>query len=171
MLRIKNFPASIRYRVMQNILNLQQYLTHWGRVTHICVGNLTIIGSDNGLSPGRRQVIILTNTWMLLIGPLGTNFSDFFISIQTFSFKEMHLKMSSVKWRPFCLGFAVSIVQSHQMVWVFQLGRFKSLHAALLLCNSEIRNLRNEYIHDHVIIWKLFQYYWPFVRGIDWSSV
>ena len=26
-------------------------LTHWGRVTHICVGNLTIIGSDNGLSP------------------------------------------------------------------------------------------------------------------------
>ena len=28
-------------------------LTHWGRVTHICVGNLTIIVSDNGLSPGR----------------------------------------------------------------------------------------------------------------------
>ena len=23
-------------------------LTHWGRVTHICVGNLTSIGSDNG---------------------------------------------------------------------------------------------------------------------------
>ena len=34
------------------------WLTHWGRVTHICVGNLTIIGSDNGLSPGRRQAII-----------------------------------------------------------------------------------------------------------------
>ena len=33
-------------------------LTHWGRVTHICVGNQTIIGSDNGLSPGRRQAII-----------------------------------------------------------------------------------------------------------------
>ena len=33
-------------------------LSHWGRVTHICVGNLTIIGSDNGLSPGRRQAII-----------------------------------------------------------------------------------------------------------------
>ena len=31
---------------------------HWGRVTHICVSNLTIIGSDNGLSPGRRQAII-----------------------------------------------------------------------------------------------------------------
>ena len=46
-------------------------LTHWGRVTHICVGNLTIIGWDNGLSPGRRQAIIWTNAGILLIGPLG----------------------------------------------------------------------------------------------------
>ena len=36
-------------------------LTHWGRVTHICVSKLTIIGSDNGLSPGRRKAIIWTN--------------------------------------------------------------------------------------------------------------
>ena len=35
-------------------------LTHWGRVTHICVSKLNIIGSDNGLSPGRRQAIIWT---------------------------------------------------------------------------------------------------------------
>ena len=27
-------------------------LTHWVRVTHTCVSTLTIIGSDNGLSPG-----------------------------------------------------------------------------------------------------------------------
>ena len=40
-------------------------LTHWGRVTHICVGNLTIIGSDNGLSPGRRQAIIWTSAGIL----------------------------------------------------------------------------------------------------------
>ena len=45
-------------------------LTHWGRVTHICVGKLTIIGSDNGLSPERRQAIIWTNDGILLIGPL-----------------------------------------------------------------------------------------------------
>ena len=43
-------------------------LTHWGRVTHICVGNLTTIGSDNGLSPGRRQAIIWTNAGILSIG-------------------------------------------------------------------------------------------------------
>ena len=79
-------------------------LTHWGRVTHICVSKLTIIGSDNGLSPGRRQAIIWTNAGILLIGPLGTNFSEILIGTQTFPFKKMHLKMSSAKWRPYCLG-------------------------------------------------------------------
>ena len=73
------------------------YLTHWGRLTHICVGKLTIIGSDNGLSPGRHQTIIWTNDWILLIGPLGTNFSEIFIKIQNFSFTKMHLKISSGK--------------------------------------------------------------------------
>ena len=76
-------------------------ITHWGRATHICVGKLTIIGSDNGMSPGRRQAIIWTIAGMLLIGPLGTNFSEILIGIQTFSFKKMHLKMASAKWRPF----------------------------------------------------------------------
>ena len=46
------------------------------RVTHIFVGNLAVIGSDNGLSPGRRQAIIWTNAGILLIGPLETNFSE-----------------------------------------------------------------------------------------------
>ena len=82
-------------------------ITHWGRVTHICVFNLTIIGSDNGLSPGRRQAIIWTNAGILLIGPWGTNFSDILIGIQTFSFKKMHLIMLFAKWRPFCLGLNV----------------------------------------------------------------
>ena len=84
-------------------------LTHWGRMTHICVGKLTTIGSDNGLSPGRRQSIIWTIAGILLIWPLGTNFSEILIWNQTFSFKKMHLKMSSAKWRPFCLGLNVLI--------------------------------------------------------------
>ena len=33
---------------------------------------LSIIDSDNGLSPGRRQAIIWTNAGILLIEPLGT---------------------------------------------------------------------------------------------------
>ena len=59
-------------------------LTHWGRVAHICVCKLTIIGSDNGLSPGRRQAIIWTNAEILLIRPLGTNFKEMLIEILTF---------------------------------------------------------------------------------------
>ena len=73
-------------------------------MTHICVSKLTIIGSDNGLSPGRRQAIIWTNAGILSIGTLGKNFSEILSEIHAFSFKKMHLKMSSAKWRPFCLG-------------------------------------------------------------------
>ena len=76
-------------------------------MTHICVGKITIIGSDNGLSPGRRQAIIWTNAGILLIEPLGTNFSEILIEILAFSFKKMCLNLSSAKWRPFCLGLNV----------------------------------------------------------------
>ena len=83
------------------------FLTHWGRVTHICVGNLTIIGSNNGLSPSRHRAIIWTNAGILSIGHFGINFSEIFIEILIFSLNKMHLKMSSAKWRPFCLGINV----------------------------------------------------------------
>ena len=79
-------------------------LTHWGRVTHICVSKLTSVGSDNGLSPGLRQAIIWTKVGILLIGPVGTNVCENLIEIHIFSFKKMRLKMASGKWRPFCLG-------------------------------------------------------------------
>ena len=74
---------------------------------NICVGNRTIIGSDNDLSPDRRQAIISTNAGILLNGPLEANFSEILIKIHTFSFKKMYLKMSSGKWRSFCLGLNV----------------------------------------------------------------
>ena len=73
-------------------------------MTHICVNKLTIIGSDNGFSPDRRQAIIWTNAGILLIGTLGTTFGEILIEILTFSFKKMRLKVSSAKRRPFCLG-------------------------------------------------------------------
>ena len=80
-------------------------LTHWGQVTHICVSKLAIIGSDNGLSPERRQAITWTNAGILLIGPLGTNFGEILIEIQTFSLKKIRLKMSSAK----CCLFRLSL--------------------------------------------------------------
>ena len=39
------------------------------------------IGSDNGLSPGRHQAIILTNAGISLIGSIGTDFSEILIKI------------------------------------------------------------------------------------------
>ena len=72
---------------------------------HICVGELTIIGSDNGLSPGWHQTIIWTNAGILSSGILGTNVSEILSEIHKFSFKKMHLK--SGKWRPFCLSLNV----------------------------------------------------------------
>ena len=117
----KNKSSDVRLSLMKpplhyindvTILNSTETVTrfclaNWGRVTHICVSELTIIGSDNGSSPGRRQVIIWTNAGIMLIGALGTNFSEILIEIYTFSLKKMHLKGSSGKWRPYCLGLNV----------------------------------------------------------------
>ena len=110
-------PACVSMKSLQGsgtrfevVLTFNPYdvpLTHWGRVTHICVSKLSIIGSDNGLSPGRRQAIIWTNAGILSIGLLGTKFSEILIEIRTFSFKKMRLKVSSAKWQPFCLGLNV----------------------------------------------------------------
>ena len=55
--------------------------------------DITIIGWENGLSPGQRQAIIWNIAGILLIGPLGANFSETLIKIHTLSFKKM----------PFCL--------------------------------------------------------------------
>ena len=80
------------------------YLNHWGQATHICASTLPLIDSSNGLTPGRRRVIIWTQAELLLIEPLGTNVSDILVDIYTFSSKKMLLKMSSWKLGPFCLG-------------------------------------------------------------------
>ena len=115
-------------------------LTHWGRVIHIWVGQLTIIGSDNGLTPGYCQGINWTSAGILSMGPLGTNFSEISIGIQRFPFKKMHLKMSFAKWRPFshcpnvlgntlvfcsfhwivCRMFRISLITSNLAIkWIF----------------------------------------------------
>ena len=83
-------------------------LPHWSRVTHICINNQTIIGSDNSLSPDWRQAIIWTSAGILLIGPLGTKFSEILIEILTFSFIKMHwqsvvCKMATILSQPHCV--------------------------------------------------------------------
>ena len=79
--------------------NVTARLTHWGQATHICVSKLTIIVSDNGLSPGRRQAIIWSNAGLLLTGPLGTNFSEILIEIQENAFENV-CERASIQSRP-----------------------------------------------------------------------
>ena len=97
---------------------------------HIWVCKLTIIGSDNGLLPGRRQAIIWTNAGILSIWPLGTNFSGIIIEIYRFSFKKMHLKMPSGKMaailsRPQCVN---KYMQLHMSKITGKWVNFSQLH-------------------------------------------
>ena len=82
------------------------YMRQWFRV---------IIGSDNGLSPIRRQAIFWTNDGILLIRTIGTNSNEILSKIHTFSFKKMRLKMSSAKWRPCCLG--LNVLMKTDVFW------------------------------------------------------
>ena len=90
---------------------LNKLLTHWGRVTHICVSKLIIIGSDNGLSPRRRQAIIWTNAGILLIRTLGKNPWNLYQNSYIF-IPEMYVQISSGKWRPLRLG--LNVLKSSQ---------------------------------------------------------
>ena len=81
-------------------------------MAHVCLSKLTVIGSENDLSPDRRQAITKTNDGILLTRILETNFSEILGKIHKSSFKKMHFKMSSAKWRQFCLGLNVLIVAS-----------------------------------------------------------
>ena len=98
------------------------HLTHWGRVTHICVSKLNTIGLDNDLSPGRRQAIFGTNAGILLIRILGTNRNEILNKIHTFSFKKMYIKLSPVQWRQFWLSLNVlKEIKTNQLIWLFRM--------------------------------------------------
>ena len=89
--------------VKQILRNIRQHMYRWALIIEAewCI---TIIGLDDGLSPGRPQAIIWTNAGILLIGPLGTNLEEIVIKIHNLSFTKMLVKISSAKWRPFCQG-------------------------------------------------------------------
>ena len=95
---------------------LVKQLPHWGRATHIHVGNIIIISLDNGLSPVRRQAFIWINAGILLMESLGINISEILVDILVISFKKMRLKMWYAKWQPFCLG--LNVFKSMQLHYV-----------------------------------------------------
>ena len=93
---------------------MQHYVTY-----HFFYYNkITLIDSDNGLPPGWRQAIILTNAGILLIWLLGTNFSDILIKIDAFSLNKIRLKMLSGKWHPSCLSLnALTCLMQHYVIY------------------------------------------------------
>ena len=101
-------------------------------MTHICVSKLAIIGLHYLLSPGRRLAIIWTNAEILLIRPLGINFSEIVIGIELFSFTKMHLKLSFVKWPPLCLGLNVLIRQRQSNSYIYKCHFIRSLALCVL---------------------------------------
>ena len=94
-------------RVEKMLLKMYQLIEAERRI--YASENQVVIGSDMGLQSGRHQAIIWTSAGILLLGSLGTNFGEILIEIHILSLKKMYLKMSSEKWRPFCLGLNVFI--------------------------------------------------------------
>ena len=148
-------------------------------MTYTCVSKLTIIGRDNGLSPGRHQAIIWTNTQVLSIRSLGTNFSEILSRIQIFSFKKMHLNMSSAKWRQFSLGLNVLTVIWEDGLLTFFTKQATGLDAwpSRVKCPARFVS----YLHKTCIcIWVVYSFClfcclfiivrWWYVWCIEWAS-
>ena len=152
-------PFQYKNNFVKMISILVQVLTHWRWVTHICIGNPTTIGPNNGLWPGWCQAILWTNAGVLLIEPFGTNFSEILIEINTFSFKKMHLKTSG-KWRAFCLGLNVLnklmpwpwSTKTFQQPSSFFLYFFFKLQQPGLLCNEDLYKGADVWQHHQTLV-------------------
>ena len=122
-------------------------LTHWGRLTHMCFGNLTIIGSDNGLSPGRHQAIIYTTAGIVLIGPVGTNFSkimDILFWLRGFVLRLrpwlQHHILSNITKTPAAFFAAVVTLGS---LWCHRRGRKRSINICFVRITQHLLQKEN----------------------------
>ena len=91
-------------------------------MTHVCVSKLTIIVSDNGLSPDRRQAIIWTNAGILLDRPSGTNFSrnckgNSYIFIQENALENIVWEPAAILSRPQYVNNYSQICQGQVIQW------------------------------------------------------
>ena len=115
---ITKMNLKITYTKFHSDISWANKLTHWSRVMpiiYIYSSKLTIIGSDNGLSPGQRQAIIWTNAGILLIQTLGAKVSEILSDIHTFPFEENAFenavcKMVATLSQPQCINRVESVV-------------------------------------------------------------
>ena len=140
----------------------KQHAILWSQLMHICVSKIIIVGSDNGLSPGRCQDIMWTNAGILLIGPLGINFSEILIEINTFLFKRMHLKMSSAKWRLLHLSLKDLNHWWHRLQMLTSINRFK--HVRIMQPVSSC----TKNVHDTICEGLIYSSYVCVINTQDW---
>ena len=162
---------SLHHRIICIHFVLCGILTHWGRVMHICVSKLTIIGSDNGLLPGWRQAIIWTNAGILLIEPLGINFNEIAIKIHAFSFKNIHLKMASGKWHPFCLCLNVlTHLWPTDAIWRHRSG--STLVQVMAWCLMATSHYLNQcWLILNEVLWQSLPWGWVHRKCSRWSLI
>ena len=72
-------------------------------MTHICVSDLTTIGSDNGLSPGLNQCWNMIN-WNLRNNCQGNFNRNSYIFIQVNTFENVVWKMAAILSQPQCFN-------------------------------------------------------------------
>ena len=103
--------------------NKPNIITHWGLVTHICISKWAIIGSDNGLSPGRRQAIIWTNNGWYIVkwaprNKLQWNLNqNSYIFIQENVFEIVVWKMAAILSQPQCVKDQIEMI----LIWIIVL--------------------------------------------------
>ena len=122
-------------------------------MTHICVGKLTIIGSDNGLSPERCQGIIWTNAGILLIGTLALrnklqwNFNrNSNIFIQENAFESVVCETAAILSLPQCVNLCQAITVSAD-ISTFRTFRLGHMQISVVIAGDSISII---YTHPHV---------------------
>ena len=89
----------------ENIIIRTYSLTHWGRVTHICVGNQISLGPDNGLSAPSHY---LNRCWDIVNWTIRNkfqwNFNRYsYIFIHENAFENVVCEMASILSRSQCV--------------------------------------------------------------------
>ena len=113
-------------------------LTYWGRVTHICANHW----SRQWLVAWTAPTHYLNQCWNIVNWTLGNKLQWNSNRNSNIFIKKMHLKMSSGKSRPFCLGLNVLMML---LAWLL-LSFFSSL-----CCAQVDENWINANVAQHIL--------------------
>ena len=129
--------------------------------------NWVSIGSNNGLSPGRRQAIIWTNADILSNITQSTHLNFKYNFFEIFPFTKMHLNISSAKWLPFLHFVQARWVNAIAVVATFGGCRTAWERESLSSLTQETEDPGGSdnslfSVHQEVISWCIFynNHYW-----------